>query len=366
MKQQATVLFLSALVASILFVAGLSSSQAAHANQMEVLLLPAQDSSQAHFTAFRTIGLRYPEGSTLASMLAGKDERLEFSLQGKDAQAVAGALNRAVQEEPSPLVLENATVDYVATLKGYPDGAQLFYKVDVKAQMSNYVLQKEQGQEPAILDMAWRSPSVQGPVVVAAPIMVVEVVEGQQEEEKDGEKTSSIININQPAGALDILMPGLASKLVQAGSSEIMQDPILDFGRFDLPMQQWHFLFDVTGEQLKSYGVFKPGEGETVSVFSIGESSFREGVYVPKERDATISVDGEQVKMHASTPPPSGQMTIAGYAKAEEHNGVEYMTASSKGTGMPVLGFQLQVLMALGGMMGAIAVFVLVKTRRST
>jgi uncharacterized protein YgbK (DUF1537 family) len=99
-------------------------------------------------------------------------------------------------------------------------------------------------------------------------------------------------------------------------------------------------------------------------VYSIGESSFREGKYVPEEMDATIDVDGSQVTVHASAPPPSGQVTIAGYAKAEEQNGVEYVTASSKNTPTPVLGFQLQVLMALGGMMGAIAVFVLVKARR--
>lgn len=341
MKQHA---ILSAAVASILF-AGLASSQAAHANQMEALVLPAQDSSQAHFTAFRTVELRYPEGSPLADMLAGKSERLEFSAQGKDAQAVADALNRAARERASPLVLENATVDYFATLKGYADRAQISYKVDVKAQMSKYVLQKEQDKAPAVLDLAWRNLSVQGPVMVAA---------ARRGEEK--------ININQPAGALDAMVPGLAGKL--AGAGEIMQDPILGFSRFDLPMKQWHFLFDVTGEQLKNYGVFRPGEGATVSVFSIGESSFREGVYVPKEMDATIVVDGALVKVHASTPPPSGQVTVAGYAKAEEQNGIEYVTASSKYTGVPALGFQLQVLMAFGGMMGAIAVFVLLKTRR--
>jgi hypothetical protein len=340
---------LSAVVASILLFAGLASSQAAHANQMDALLLPAQDSSQVHFTAFRTIELRYPEGSSLANMLAGKSERLEFSVQGKDAQAVADALNRAAREKASPLVLENATVDYIATLKGYVDRAQISYKVDVKAQISKYVLQKEQDKVQAVLDLAWRDLSVQGPVMVAAAA-------GRGEEK--------IININQPAGALDAIVPGLAGKLQAAGAAEIMQDPILDFGRFDLPMKQWHFLFDVTGEQLKNYGVFKPGEGATVSVFSIGESSFREGVYVPKEMDAMISVDGAQVKVHASTPPPSGQVIVAGYAKAEEQNGVEYVTASSKHTRMPALDFQLQVLMAFGDMMGAIAVFVLLKTRR--
>ena len=340
MKQHAIIS--AAAVASVLLFAGFTV-QVAHANQMDALMLPAQDSSQVQFMALRTMELRYPEGSSLGKMLAGKVERWEFSVQGKDAQAVVDALNRAAQERSSPLKLENATVDYVATVKGYSDRAQMSYKVDVRAQMSKYVLQKEQDSAPAILDLAWRSLSVQGPVSVAT--------------ERNG-----IINVNQPAGALDAMVPGLAGKL--AGADKIMQEPLLNFARFSLLMKQWHFLFDVTGEQLKNYGVFRPGEGATVSVYSIGESSFREGKYVPEEMDATIDVDGSQVTVHASTPPPSGQVTIAGYAKAEEQNGVEYVTASSKNTPTPVLGFQLQVLMALGGMMGAIAVFVLAKARR--
>ncbi|MEO9364300.1 MAG: hypothetical protein ABI348_10410, partial [Nitrososphaera sp.] len=331
----------AAAVASVLLFAGFTV-QAAHANQMDALMLPAQDSSQVQFMALRTMELRYPEDSLLAKILAGKAERLEFSVHGNDAQAVVDALNKAAQERSSPLKLENATVNYVSTVKGYSDRAQMSYKVAVSAQMSKYVLQKEQDSTPAILDLAWRSLSVQGPVSVTTE--------------------HGVINVNQPAGALDAMVPGLAGKL--AGADKIMQDPLLNFGRFSLPMKQWHFLFDVTGEQLKNYGVFRPGEGATVSVYSIGESSFREGKYVPEEMDATIDVDGAQVKLHASTPPPSGQVTIAGYAKAEEQNGVEYVTASSKNTPTPVLGFQLQVLMALGGMMGAIAVFVLVKARR--
>jgi hypothetical protein len=158
------------------------------------------------------------------------------------------------------------------------------------------------------------------------------------------------------------MAPDLAGKL--AGAQEIMGDRVLDFGRFGLQMTSWHYLFDVTGEQLKNYDVFLPGQGGTVSIFSIGESSFREGTYVPSEKEAEITVDGAQVEMIAKTPPPSGQMTVAGYAKAEEVSGFEYLSVSSKQSGLPQLGFQMQVLMVLGGMMGAIAVFVLYKTRR--
>jgi hypothetical protein len=332
----------SAVIAAVLL-GGLASQ--ARANQLDALLLPATDRSQAQFTAFRNIDLHYPQSSSLARLLDGRNERLEFTAAGNDTRPLVDAINSAVHDgQKSPVTIENATLSYVATIKGKPDGAQISYKVDVKGTISGYVLQKEQGNRSAIVDLDWRNFAVRQPVLI---------------------KTErGAVDVNSPQGALQAIMPQLAAKLDAKEARAIMQDPILDFGRFNLPMKSWHFLFDVTGEQLKNYGVFRPGEGGTVSVHSIGESSFREGTYLPKETEAELVIDGAQVKMRASTPPPSGQITIAGYSKVQERNGTEYAEVSSKGSRGPEMGFQFQVLLVLAGMMGAIAVFVLHKSRR--
>ena len=80
--------------------------------------------------------------------------------------------------------------------------------------------------------------------------------------------------------------------------------------------------------------------------------------------DATVQVDDVQLKMQSVTSPPSGQITIAGYSKVQEANGTEYAEVSSKHSSTPELGFQFQVVLVLAGMMGAVAVFVLYKSRR--
>jgi hypothetical protein len=331
---------ISAIVAAVLL-AGFASQ--AHANQMDALLLPGDGRSKVHLTAFRDIRLTYPEGSELARMLDGMSKRLEFSLQNQTAGPVVDAVNRAIKDDlQSAFTLRKATVDYVAEVKGGPKEAVISYKVDIKAGISDFLLAAEEGEKPGIIDVEWRSFAVKGLVTV--------------------ETEHGTMDINSPISVLAAMEPGLAEKL--ASAEEIMQERILDFGRFGLPMTSWHYLFDVTGEQLKPYGVFLPGEGGTVSIFSIGESSFREGTYVPNEKKAEITVDGALVKIAGKTPPPSGQMTVAGYAKAVEASGVEYLSVSSKQSGLPPIGFQMQVLMVLGGMMGAIAVFVLYKTRR--
>lgn len=332
---------ISATIAVIL-IAGLASQ--AHANQLDALLLPAEDRSQAQFTAFRNIDLQYPQAGSLAKLLDGKNERIEFTVNGAGAQPALDAINKAMQEQKSPVTLQNATVNYVATIKGRPDNAHLSYKVDVKATIIGYVLRKEYGNSSAIVDLDWRNFAILTPVVMNAE--------------------HRAMDINSPNGLLQAVMPQLEAKLGSKDAQAIMSDPILDFSRFNLPMKSWHYLFDVTGLQLKNYGVFRPGEGATVSIHSIGESSFREGTYLPKEMDATVQVDGAQVKMHAVTPPPSGQITIAGYSKVQEANGTEYAEVSSKHSSTPELGFQFQVVLVLAGMMGAVAVFVLYKSRR--
>lgn len=333
----------AAAVASVL-AAGLAPQ--AFANQLDALLLPATDRSVAHLTAYRTIKLGYPQDSAIAELLDGRSERIDFLADStsQEVRTVLEKINGVMRSErKSAFTLENATVQYVAMMEGYPDGAQLSYKVDIKADVTGYVLQKANGTGPAIVDLDWRNFEVKDPLVVSTE--------------------RGAIDINRPSGALKAVAPELAEKLLAGEAGEIMEDPIMDFGRFDLPMQSWHFLFDVTGEQLKNYDVFVEGQGGTVSIHSIGESSFREGRYRPEEKEAVATVDGTAVAVHASTPSPSGQISIAGYSKAEERNGTEYALVSSKAPWF-VIGFQFQVLLVLGGMMGAIAVFVLFKTRR--
>ena len=213
--------------------------------------------------------------------------------------------------------------------------------------IAKYVLQKSgENNQPAIVDLDWRNLAVQEPLPITT--------------EKYG-----TVDVNRPEGLVQLLFPELAEKMMGSEAKEIMEDPIMNFDQFGLSMKSWHFLFDVTGKQLERYGVFKEGEGGAVSIHSLGESSFREGTYLPVEKDVTVMIDGSEVKLHASTPPPSGQITIAGYSKADEKDGAEFALVYPNSPGFAFeFGFQFQVLLVLAGMMGAIAFFVLFKSRK--
>ena len=84
-------------------------------------------------------------------------------------------MNKAIFEQKSPVMLQNATVNYVAAVKGQSGTARLLYKVDVKATIAGYVLQKETDNRSAIVDLDWRetlsSQSQDAQAIMSDPIL---------------------------------------------------------------------------------------------------------------------------------------------------------------------------------------------------
>ena len=73
---------------------------------------------------------------------------------------------------------------------------------------------------------------------------------------------------------------------------QIFNTPLLDYEEIGMPMDRWHFLFDPTGSQASAAGSGYQRNSKVVSVFSLGESSFREGTHSAKEASATANIDG--------------------------------------------------------------------------
>jgi hypothetical protein len=177
----------------------------------------------------------------------------------------------------------------------------------------------------------------------------------------------SRINVNHPIGLLQATFPEFADKLASSEARAIMTEPILDFSEIGaMPMERWHALFDPTFSQVSGNDIFKGdiGRAKVLSVYSLGECSIREGCPPPKEADATASIDGASVQVHISTPQPNSHIEIAGYTTIQKVAGHETIVVSMKNASVIVPNFTIMVLLVLGGMMAAIAVIVLLKTRK--
>jgi hypothetical protein len=327
----------------------------AYAVDLSAALNPAEDTGEASYRGARSITLEYPAGSSLAQELDGQNQRVEFSLNGTATgqndtgmSGLIAALNRALVQADSPVQASQAVVSYSGVVRGGPTSTVLSYSIDVQPTLESIVLQGVEGsQTDHVVDLEWRGIAINEPIVVNAPDV------GQ-------------ININYPIGLLQALYPSLAQKFEGTQAMEILNQPILNFEEFNVPMTTWHVLFDPVGAYGGSVGL-ETGGAQALSVYSLGESSLREGAHTIEERDATATIDGAAVNIHSTTPPPSGQIQIAGYSDHRESGGTWYSIVTAEapeGAQTSTGGFPIQVLLVLGGMMGAIAIFILFKSRK--
>jgi len=328
----------------------------AYAADMAASLIPATDKSEGSYVGVKTITLEYPAGSPLAQQLDGQNKRVEFTLNGTATgqndtgiSGVVAALNRAFVQADSPVQSSETGVSYSAVVRGGPTSTLISYRTELHPTLEKYVLQSGQaGPGSHVVDLEWRGITINEPLIVNAPDI------GQ-------------ININSPLGLIRALYPSLADQFENTQAREVLDEPILNFDDFNAPMSSWHVLFDPVGAYGGSVGLNGTGGAKALSVYSLGESSLREGAHTTEEKTASATIDGVNVNVKSTTPPPSGQIQLAGYSDAKESGGSWYAavtTEAPEGAQTSSGGFPIQVLLVLGGMMGAIAIFILFKARK--
>ncbi len=337
---------LSVVAAVVAAVLVFSAVPSAFANDMTAVLIPSINSAHATFISDYVIEMSYPAGSSIAQDLSGRNE-YRFTVAGTPESTENGianaivAFNRAFLAAQSPVHVENLKITYFGKVEGLASSALISYRIQADVELDNFVLGHDQGSD--ILDLEFRSLEVKDPMVLNTDI-------GQ-------------IDISRPIGLLEAKYPAAAAKISASQASEIFQEPIVDFGKFSQPMRTWHFLFDPTGSLVEAQGFEEIGGAKAVSIWSLGESSFREGTFEEERRNVSATIGGAQTTIQSIVSRPSGQIQIAGFATVVDYGGeTAYVSPEQRGGGGS--DFTLQVLLILGGMMGAIAVFILWKARK--
>jgi hypothetical protein len=324
--------------------------------QMQASVSPSLNEATANFGGDKILTLKYPENSPIAKLLNGKKQEVSFTVNSSDPnsrvdQIVSTLNNVLLREKQSQAHFTNATISYKATLNGGPNLATISYQVQLNPIISGLV-STSNGTDTTIVDLDWRSLAINAPLNVTTP--------------KYG-----TIDINHPIGGLEKLVPDLTPTLVRTQAfSNILNQPILDFDEFGATMSNWHFLFDATGSQAGASGFgfsVGPGGSKIISIYSLGESSFREGTHSAKESTVSGNVENTNVELHSFTAPPSGQIQIGGFSKIQKNGNNEFAVVSSvapQGIETSSGNFPVMVLLVFGGMMAGVAVLVLVKARK--
>ncbi len=323
-----------------------------HAVQLTGLLVPTTDRGEADWSAIRFLAIKYPPNSALAQEFNGLSETIRFTMQADEdgmPQLIQSFNNAMASQKNSPVRMENASLTYTGQLRGTENQLSLSYNIQLNPTfMSNVVLSSE-NQTADVVDLDWRSISVTDPLTLNTPY--------------------GNMDVNYPIALLQANHSDIAEKLMSTEAAEILTNPLFNFQAVGRPMDTWHFLFDPTGSLAGTArsGFEEIGGAKVVSIYSLGESSFREGTFRETEREASVTLNGVPVVVSSTTPATSAQITIAGFSNIQKSGNHEFAVVTQEapsGTVTATGGFPIQVLLVLGGMMGAVAVFVLIKTRK--
>ena len=324
----------------------------AYAVELTTVVIPSANDAQAQFTGDRILTMTYDLDSSLSKNLTNIHENVNFkaNMSTPGMPELISTVNQAILTgKQSPAQIKNATLDYNARIDGTPGQLKVSYLVRLKPLLEGVTL-PSQNTTINIVDLDWRSFVVQQPLNLT--------VDGIGQ-----------INVNWPIGLFENKLPSIASEIKGSELEKVLMEPLFNFELIGQPLDTWHFLFDPTGSQagMLGSGFEEIGGAKVVSIYSLGESSFREGTFTDIEQDATATIENTNVNAHVFTSKPSAQIQIAGFAQVRSTPSGEFVTVTEdapQGTSTATGGFPIQVLLVLGGMMAAVAVFVLLKARK--
>ena len=102
------------------------------------------------------------------------------------------------------------------------------------------------------------------------------------------------VEINIPISVIQMNEPELYEQLQGTPAAELLSQPLINAEAIrDLKLPKWHFLFDPTGinQDALQFGLADEIQGFVVSIYTMGESSLREGRQVEKDIEQEFTID---------------------------------------------------------------------------
>lgn len=295
-----------AALAAAALAAGGGAAQEAHAAQLAAFLDPGDEASPFSMTYQRTVFIEYEDGGALADILRGSawKDTLSESTPHPDVVALRDRINEKIAADGSGAYVEDLTVEYSAALTGRAINAAIDYRVHIDGTLEGYNIAAEGGVTgQRLVDIGWRGMTVEGPVEIGGT------------------------EINLPISAIDANEREVHSYMVGTGAEELMMRPLIDAdGIRDQSHDSWHFLFDPTGIGVDAaqFGISDEIRGYVVSIFTMGESSFREGIQEAQDDDAPFEAD-RAYNVRVVQPPNSASLSVVGFANRDSLGPLEIL-----------------------------------------
>ena len=343
------------LVASLAVIMLASTVGPAFAAQMEFRTwVEGGASDEVEIKFQRTVILNYDDGGMLADELRGQKFAKTFSVDSNDpgVNELRDRINYQFSQSGSSAAVTDVQIDYDTKLTGRGLNTSIDYKIILTMQITNHVLRESSGGNSGLVDMNWRGLAVPDDVIVNAKGIPHE--------------------INLPISFISDVAPGLHSAILGSEAETLLNTPIMDASGIKAqPLGNWHFLFDPTGINVDAaqFGLSEELAGVVWSSFTMGESSFREGIQTEKEHEASFTTD-QTYDLRTIESADAANIFFAGFANIDVLDSQEVVGVypeAPEGYATTSTGqFPVMIIYGMAGMAGVagIAVFIVSEKKR--
>lgn len=279
----------------------MGTSTPAWAAQLDAKINPNGEESPFKMNYQKTVFIEYPQGGNLFDDLQGKEWTVKGSASTSNpgVQDLINQLNAKLASDGSQARISELNVSYDFHLKARNINTSVDYRVIIEGLLTNYVISAD--SQKKLVDLGWRGLTATDEVVI------------------DG------IEINIPINLIKDQEPGAYTFLAGTEAEEILERPLIDanFIRAQ-PLTNWHFLFDPTGINVDAgqFGLSEEISGFVVSIWTMGESSIREGRQVERVFEAEIMSDKPYIVRSVQSA-DQGNLAVIGFGAVDTLDGVE-------------------------------------------
>ncbi len=343
----------------------------AHAVTLTSLINPDSTISSVNYQESHPIQFNYPLNSNLALLFKQLLQRISINASSIDSinenknntyaiQNLLSLVNEQFQKKNSIVRATAANVSFIVDIRQFSDTeTSVDQRISMDLTLENFVIPNANDPSHKYIDLNWRDFKINEPITLQFTNM------------NSQSKNTTKIDINHPLSMLYSLNPSFKNEInSNSTDTPILNNPLIDFSKLSLPMDNWYHLFDPAPRlaETKGYGFKGEANGaNVVTIYSLGEGSIREG----KHEDTTYNVifgNNRQYKADLIQPAPNGRIDILGYSKIVSSPGGEdtaIISQTNEGGSSYAGNFPFVVLGGLGAMMAVVVVIVLIKSRKT-
>ena len=281
--------------------------------QLNANLNPRSGVATVNYKFLRTVFIEYNDGGEIADLLRNTSKSIRFSADSSTpgVSELIDEINRNLSAQQSSVIVTDLTLEFSTTLIGRGLSAAIDYSVFLNPELRGYIVREQTLATPAWIDANWRGMYVDGPIIISTP--------------KYGD-----VDINKPISFIEKELPGVYSKIKNTEAEALLSESLIDArGIKNQPLTNWHFLFDPTGINVDAatYGLAEELKGAVISIFTMGESSIREGIQTEKESEATFTAD-RKYTVRSIESADAANIAILGFANTDAIEGNEIFGVS--------------------------------------